>query len=66
MLLGVKQACNKAFREVMPLEFVAVTQQYAQQENSTCTTREKYMHKKRIVHKEQITSQIMRSATYYK
>mgnify|MGYP007022092978 CR=1 FL=1 len=40
MLLGVKQACNKAFREVMPLEFVAVTLQYAQQENSTCIKRE--------------------------
>ena len=26
VLLGVKQACNKAFREVMPAEVVAVTQ----------------------------------------
>ena len=40
MLLGVKQACNKAFREVMPLEFVAVTLQYAQQEKGTCIKRE--------------------------
>lgn len=30
MLLGVKQACNKAFREVMPVEFVTVAQQHAQ------------------------------------
>ena len=31
VLLGVKQACNQAFRKVMPVEFVAVAQQYAQQ-----------------------------------
>ena len=31
VLLGVKQACNKAFREVMPVECVAVAQQHAQQ-----------------------------------
>ena len=31
VLLGVKQACNQAFREVMPVEFVAVAQQHAQQ-----------------------------------
>ena len=31
VLLGVKQACNKAFREVMPEEFVAVAQQHAEQ-----------------------------------
>lgn len=31
VLLGVKQACNKAFREVMPVEFVAVSQQHAAQ-----------------------------------
>lgn len=31
VLLGVKQACNKAFRKVMPVEFVAVAQQYAEQ-----------------------------------
>lgn len=31
VLLGVKQACNKAFRELMPVEFVAVAQQHAQQ-----------------------------------
>ena len=30
VLLGVKQACNKAFREVMPVEFVTVAQQHAQ------------------------------------
>ena len=32
VLLGVKQACNQAFREVMPVEFVAVAQRHAQQE----------------------------------
>jgi len=31
VLLGVKQACNRAFREVMPAEFVAVAQQHAKQ-----------------------------------
>lgn len=31
VILGVKQACNQAFREVMPVEFVAVAQQHAQQ-----------------------------------
>ena len=31
MLLGVKQACNKAFRELMPVECVAVAQQHAEQ-----------------------------------
>ena len=31
VLLGFKQACNKAFRELMPVEFVAVVQQHAQQ-----------------------------------
>lgn len=30
VLLGVKQACNKAFREVMSVEFVTVAQQHAQ------------------------------------
>ena len=30
VLLGVKHACNKAFREVMPVEFVTVAQQHAQ------------------------------------
>ena len=30
VLLGGKQACNKAFREVMPVEFVTVAQQHAQ------------------------------------
>lgn len=34
VLLGVKQACNKAFREVMPVEVVAVAQQHAQRERS--------------------------------
>ena len=29
VLLGVKQACNQAFREVMPVAFVAVAQQHA-------------------------------------
>ena len=32
VLLGVKHACNQAFREVMPVEFVAVAQQHARQE----------------------------------
>ena len=32
VLLGVKQACNQAFREVMPEKIVAVAQQHAQQE----------------------------------
>ena len=32
VLLGVKQACNHAFREVMPGEFVAVAQQHAEQQ----------------------------------
>jgi len=31
VLLGVKQACNQAFREVMPEEIVAMAQQHAQQ-----------------------------------
>ena len=31
VLLGVKQACNKAFRELMPVDFVAVAQQHAEQ-----------------------------------
>jgi REP element-mobilizing transposase RayT len=31
VLLGVKQACNQAFREVMSAEFVAMAQQHAQQ-----------------------------------
>ena len=31
ILLGFKQACNQAFRELMPVEFVAVAQQHAQQ-----------------------------------
>ena len=31
VLLGVKQACNQAFRGMMPVEFVAVAQQHAQQ-----------------------------------
>lgn len=30
VLLGVKQACNHAFREVLPVEIVAVTQQHAE------------------------------------
>ena len=34
VLLGVKQACNQAFREVMPVEVVAVAQQHARQERS--------------------------------
>ena len=29
VLLGVKQACNQAFRKLMPVEFVAVAQQHA-------------------------------------
>lgn len=31
VLLGVKQACNQVFRELMPEGFVAVAQQYAGQ-----------------------------------
>ena len=31
VLLGIKQACNQAFREVMPVEVVAVAQQHAAQ-----------------------------------
>ncbi|MBQ9677466.1 MAG: hypothetical protein IJV44_04945 [Prevotella sp.] len=31
VLLGVKQACNQVFREVMPEAFVAVAQQHAEQ-----------------------------------
>ena len=31
VLLGFKQACNKAFREMMPVEFVAVAQRHAEQ-----------------------------------
>lgn len=31
VLLGVKQACNQAFRKIMPVEFVAVAQQHATQ-----------------------------------
>ena len=34
VLLGVKQACNHAFREVMPVEFVAVAQQHAKQDRN--------------------------------
>lgn len=34
VLLGVKQACNQAFREVMPVEFVAVAQQRAKQDRN--------------------------------
>ena len=34
VLLGVKQACNQAFREVMPVEFVAVAQQHAKQDRN--------------------------------
>ncbi|MBR1545293.1 MAG: hypothetical protein IJ633_00655 [Prevotella sp.] len=30
VLLGVKQACNQVFREVMPEAFVAVAQQHAE------------------------------------
>ena len=31
VLLGVKQACNQAFRQMMPVEVVAVAQQHAKQ-----------------------------------
>lgn len=34
VLLGVKQACNQAFREVMPAEVVAVAQQHAKQRDN--------------------------------
>lgn len=33
VLLGVKQACNQVFREVMPKEVVVVPQQHAEQNN---------------------------------
>ena len=33
VLLGVKQACNQAFRKLMPVEFVAVAQQHAKKEH---------------------------------
>ncbi|MCR5818372.1 MAG: hypothetical protein K6F89_04650 [Prevotella sp.] len=39
VLLGVKQACNKTFREVMPVEFVASAQQHAGQDKETCKTK---------------------------
>lgn len=32
VLLGVKQACNQVFREIMPAEIVAVAQQHAKRE----------------------------------
>jgi hypothetical protein len=32
VLLGVKQACNKTFREQMPVEFVAAAQQHAERD----------------------------------
>ena len=34
VLLGVKLACNQAFREVMPVEVVAVAQQYAKRKGA--------------------------------
>ena len=34
VLLGVKQACNQAFRKLMPVEFVAVAQQHAKQDRN--------------------------------
>jgi hypothetical protein len=34
VLLGVKQACNQAFREVMPEGVVAVAQQHAEQNSA--------------------------------
>ena len=44
VLLGVKQACNKAFRELMPVEFVAMAQQHAEQKATRRTKeRRKYL-----------------------
>jgi len=37
VLLGVKQACNQAFREMMPVELVAVAQQQTQRARSKQT-----------------------------
>ncbi len=34
VVLGLKQACNKAFRELMPVEFVAVAQQYTERKSA--------------------------------
>ncbi len=34
VLLGFKQACNQAFRQLMPVEFVAVAQRHAQQDRN--------------------------------
>jgi REP element-mobilizing transposase RayT len=34
VLLGVKQACNQEFRKLMPVEFVAVSRQHAEQSRS--------------------------------
>lgn len=34
VLLGVKQACNRTFRELMPVEFVTVAQQHAKQDRN--------------------------------
>lgn len=34
VLLGMKQACNQAFRKLMPVEFVAVAQQHAKQDRN--------------------------------
>ena len=34
VVLGLKQACNKAFRELMPVEFIAVPQQYTERKSA--------------------------------
>jgi REP element-mobilizing transposase RayT len=34
VILGFKQSCNKAFRALLPVEFVAVAQQHARQDRS--------------------------------
>ena len=34
VVLGLKQACNKAFRELMPVEFIAVAQQYTERKSA--------------------------------
>ena len=37
VILGVKQACNRAFKQVMPEGVVAVAQQHAKQKNTAAT-----------------------------
>lgn len=42
VLLGVKQACNQAFREVMPVKCVAVAQQHAEQKDGNTQNKERH------------------------